>query len=172
MAASCEATSIDTGQLTDPVVIRTFQAGDETAFLRLNEEWIATLFTLEDADHKVLGNPQEYILSPGGQILFATIGGEAVGCCALMLEAEREYEVAKMAVTPRYRGRGIGRKLLEAIVGEGRRMGAKRLHLDTNSKLKDAIHLYEAIGFQHLPAERIKPSPYTRSNVSMEMFLD
>ncbi len=73
-----------------------------------------------------------------------------------------------MAVSEESRGRGMGRKLLEYTVAEARRMGATLLTLATNSKLQNAVHLYETIGFKHLPPE---PSPYTRANVFMEMAL-
>jgi hypothetical protein len=45
------------------------------------------------------------------------------------------------------------------------------LYLETNTKLQNAIRIYEAVGFRHLPAEQVKPSPYTRANVYMEMTL-
>jgi putative acetyltransferase len=49
-----------------------------------------------------------------------------------------------------------------------RALGATKLTLATNSKLPNAIHLYESLGFRHLPPE---PSPYARANVFMEMDL-
>ena len=82
-----------------------------------------------------------------------------------------DFEVAKMAVTEGWQGRGIGRMILDAVIAEAKRIDARRLHLDTNSKLPSAIHLYESVGFRHLPAEQAKASPYARSNVSMEMML-
>jgi putative acetyltransferase len=126
---------------------------------------------LEAKDREVLGDPMKYILNPGGEILFATVGDETVGCCALMPTGPCEYEVTKMAVTDGYQGKGIGRMILEAIIAEAKGIAACRLHLDTNSKLPNAIHLYESVGFRHIPAEQVKASPYARSDVSMEMVL-
>jgi hypothetical protein len=48
-------------------------------------------------------------------------------------------------------------------------LGAESLYLETNDRLADAIHLYESLGFRHLPPERIVPSPYARANVYMEL---
>jgi hypothetical protein len=45
------------------------------------------------------------------------------------------------------------------------------LFLGSNAKLENAVHLYESIGFRHVPPERIPPMPYTRANVFMEMAL-
>ncbi len=119
----------------------------------------------------MLGDPVKHILEPGGEIWFAVAGGEAVGCCALVREVPGVYLVAKMGVTEAWQGPGIGRKLLEAVIGGAREMGALGLFLESNSKLSSAIHLYESFGFRQVPAAESKPSPYTRTNVSMEMFL-
>jgi len=166
-----------------PVEIRRFQPGDEASFKRLNEEWIVRHFALEDTDREVLGDPVRYILEPGGEIWFACAGDEAVGCCALIREEAgireepgiREeaavYLVAKMGVTEAYQGQGIGRRLLEEVIAGAKEMGASRLCLESNSKLLSAVHLYESVGFRHVPPEQIKPSPYSRTNVLMEMFL-
>ena len=154
------------------VCIREFQDGDTEAFRRLNEEWITQYFRLEPKDVAVLGDPQRNILEPGGRILFATVDGECVACCALLAMGTGEYEVGKMAVTPRCQGQGIGRMVLLAAVETGRRAGARRLWLETNRVLGPAIALYESAGFQHVPAERRAASPYARSDVQMEMVLE
>ncbi len=155
-----------------PVQYRSFQPGDEASFLRLNEEWIVRHFVLEDKDRAVLGDPVKYILDPGGWILFATIDDQPVGCCALAPTEPGVYEVAKMAVTEACQGRGIGRKILLAIIAQAKKMGARRLDLETNSKLPNATHLYASVGFQHVPPERLKPSLYARADVFMEMLLE
>ena len=77
-----------------------------------------------------------------------------------------------MAVTPAWQGRGLGRKLLEHVIHQARQLKAKRLYLETNSRLVPAIRLYESLGFRHLPADRVIPSPYQRADVYMEFFLE
>jgi len=170
MSTSCEDPAVEVNPKTPSVSIRKFQPGDEASFRTLNEEWIVRHFVLEDKDREVLGDPVKYILNPGGEIIFATVGEQTVGCCALAPEGPGEYEVAKMAVTEAYRGKGIGRKILERVIAEARAMGATHLYLETNSKLT-ASHLYESIGFRHLPVERRRVSLYSRADVFMEMFL-
>jgi len=153
---------------TGQIVIREFQPGDETAFRRLNEEWITRYFRMEAKDSEALEDPHASILAPGGRILFATIDGECVGTCALVPTGALEYEVAKMAVTAPCQGMGIGRRLLTAVVEAARSAGAHRLHLETNHILTPAIRLYESVGFRHVPS---MPSPYVRADVFMEMVL-
>ena len=152
-------------------IFRPFQAGDETAFRELNETWIRQYFAMEAKDQEVLGDPAAYILRPGGEIVMAVLGDRTVGCCALLNMGEGGFEVSKMAVSEEYRGRGLGGKMLARVVERAREIGATRLYLETNTKLPNASHLYEAQGFAYLPAQRARQSPYARSNVYMEMFL-
>ena len=154
----------DTGHL----LMRTFRPGDEEAFRVLNERWISTIFTLEAADREVLNDPHGHILNDGGEICIAEIDGNVVGCCALIPIEPEVYEVAKMAVAEEWQGRGIGRRVLAYTIEQARLMGAKKLYLETNSRLANAIHLYEALGFRRLSP---RPSPYARANVFMELVL-
>jgi putative acetyltransferase len=154
------------------LTIREFRPGDEAAFRRLNEEWITRFFAMESKDVASLADPWGTVLNPGGRIFLAVQDAEAVGCCALLAMGEGEFEVAKMAVTEAAQGAGIGRRLLETAMAAARTQGARRLYLETNGKLTPAIRLYESLGFRHIPAERVTPSPYARSNVSMELYLE
>ena len=157
--------------VSSALLLRPFQAGDAEAFRTLNEEWIAANFGLEEKDHTTLRDPDGQILRPGGAIFMAITGHTAIGCCALIPIEPGVYEVAKMAVERSHRGFGVGRKILEYTIAQARARGATRLYLETNKTLLNAIHLYESVGFRHLPPERVTPSPYARANVFMEMVL-
>ena len=76
-----------------------------------------------------------------------------------------------MAVQPAYQRAGIGRRLLHAAIDEGRNAGAQRLYLETNHVLTPAIRLYESLGFKHIDASLVVPSPYERADVYMELIL-
>jgi len=166
-----QATVFMRKRLQGAVRVRTFESGDEEDFRILNEAWIEKYFRLEDKDRSTLCDPQTHILVPGGQIFVAVRDGKRIGCCALMLKKPGVYEIAKMAVAESEQGRGIGRKLLEAVIAYARGCGYARLYLETNEMLKNAIHLYESVGFRHLAPEDIEKSPYARANVYMEMIL-
>jgi len=150
---------------------RQFQPGDNDAFRTLNEQWIAKYFVLEEKDRLTLNNPEKYILNLGGQIYFATLDDEIVGCCALIATWPDSYEVAKMAVDESRRNLGIGKAMLAHVVEAARALGARRLTLETNSKLMNAIHVYESLGFRHIDPSLVEPSPYKRANVFMEQVL-
>jgi putative acetyltransferase len=157
-------------EVETPFAIRTFEPGDETAFRELNEAWIGSHFVMEQKDREVLDDPATHILEKGGALFMAVQDGVAVGTCAL-LAMKDGFEVAKMTVAEKCRGLGIGRSLLAHAIEYARGMGAKRLYLETNSKLQSAIHVYELLGFKHLAPERVIPSPYARANVYMELWL-
>lgn len=153
-------------------VVREFLPADGPVFRRLNEEWISRYFVLEEKDFEILGDPQRNILDRGGRIFFAVREGEVVGCCALLPIADREFELAKMAVTQSHQGAGIGRKLLEGVIAAAKLAGAKRLYLETNHALHPAIRLYESLSFRCVPPERVVRSPYARADVYMELLFD
>ena len=152
------------------IEIRPLHAGeDSTAFRTLNEEWITRYFTLEKMDRETLGDPENMILRKGGHIFMGFLGRQAVGCVALIPMGDGVYELSKMAVSPELRGLGIGRRLLQYAVTQAKQLGARSLFLASNAKLKNAVHLYESIGFRHVPSDSLPPPHYTRANVFMEM---
>jgi putative acetyltransferase len=146
-------------------------AEDETAFRTLNEEWITKIFSLELKDVEVLGNPQQMIVDKGGRVFIVSSDGEPAGCVALIPMAGGVYELSKMAISPKLRGMGIGRRLIEFTIAQARELGAKSLFLGSSTKLPNAVHLYETVGFQHVPPEHLPPTPYVRADVFMEMQL-
>ena len=140
------------------------------AFQRLNLDWIERLFVVEEADRKVLGDPERAILAPGGQIFFALDGDEAIGTVAIIRYSAARYELAKMAVVSSHQRRGIGEKLGAAAIAFARDAGAKTVFLLTNSRLSGAIRLYERLGFRHAPDP--DPPEYARADVYMELPID
>lgn len=135
-------------------------------FYRINAEWVERYFTMEPADIAVLTNPEEKVLKGGGAVLFAMLGDEVVGTCALKQDTPGEFELTKMGVSPSAQGLGIGRMLIDAAIAEFQRIGGRDLYLETNTKLTTAIRLYESAGFEHQPTVR-PGTPYARANVYM-----
>ena len=155
------------------IEIRSLAPGDDaTAFRTLNEEWITRYFSLEAKDLETLNNPVHSILLKGGHIFMAYAGAEAVGCVALIPMQDGVYELSKMAVSPHLRGRGLGRRLLQHAIAHAKSIGARSLFLGSNTRLKDAVHLYESVGFHHVRPENLPPMPYSRADVYMEMPLE
>ena len=132
-----------------PLPIVPFRDDLAPAFAELNRAWIERLFRMEDVDRKVLDHPEESIIRPGGEIFFALDGGEAVGTVAAIRVSDTTFELAKMAVSPEYRGHGLGERLGRAVIDYCRGAGAELVFLETNSSLANAIRLYQRLGFVH-----------------------
>ncbi len=151
------------------IVVRPFRAGDEAAFRDINLEWIERYFAVEAKDREVLGDPQKYILDPGGVILLACEDDEPAGVVSLIVIGEGEVELAKMGVRPSAQGKGAGRMLVAAAIAKAREIGVRRIYIETNSVLGPALKLYRDAGFQ--PLKETVPSPYARADVQLELFL-
>lgn len=138
----------------------------QSVFRRLNEEWITRYFRMEESDYKALDHPQEYILDKGGYIYIALYKGEPLGACALIAMPDGGFELAKMAVSPRAQGLGIGYLIGRHCIEKARALGAPRVYLESNTTLKPAINLYYKLGFRKAAGP---PSPYERANIQMEL---
>lgn len=140
----------------------------QPAFRSLNEEWITKYFKMEESDYKALDHPKEYILDKGGHIYIALYKNEPVGACAIIPMEDGGYELAKMAVSPKAQGLGIGFLIGQACIEKARSLGARRVYLESNTTLKPAINLYHKLGFRKVAGP---PSPYERCNIQMELLL-
>ncbi|MFO0740094.1 MAG: bifunctional helix-turn-helix transcriptional regulator/GNAT family N-acetyltransferase [Labilithrix sp.] len=151
------------------LAVREYSDDLRQAFYDINAEWIQSMFTLEKKDKELMSRPRETILDPGGVILFAEsreLG--VVGTCALLKIEDGVFELSKMGVLERARGRGAGELLLESAILRASTMGIETLYLLTNSKCVAAIKLYEKLGFVH-DAEIMKRygAAYARCDVAM-----
>nr|WP_315155244.1 helix-turn-helix domain-containing GNAT family N-acetyltransferase [uncultured Flavobacterium sp.] len=153
------------------VQIVAYEPQYQSAFRSLNEEWISTHFEMEEADYKALDNPNEYILNKGGKIFVALYNGDPLGVCALikMDDPNYDFEMAKMAVSPKAQGKNMGWLLGQAVIKAAQELGASKIYLESNTILKPAINLYYKIGFKKIVGH---PTPYKRCNIQMELNLD
>jgi GNAT superfamily N-acetyltransferase len=149
------------------ILIVPFRPELAPAFQQLNLDWIERLFAVEEADRKVLGDPERAIIAPGGQIFFALREGVPIGTVAMIRSSAVRYELAKMAVASSHQRCGIGEMLGAAAIAFARAAGAETVFLLTNSSLAGAIRLYERLGFR--PGVDPDPPEYARADVYMEL---
>ncbi len=143
-----------------------YSPGHKIYFKQLNYQWIKKYFTVEKEDIKLLEEPQKYIIKPGGAILMAKNGGDIVGTCGLIKINKTTFELVKMAVDEKARGRNIGYLLGQAIINKAKNLGASIIRLETSSKLIPALTLYRKLGFTEIPLNK---SEYKRCDVKMEL---
>lgn len=142
-----------------------YQPSYQSYFEQFNREWLERYFVVEPYDAKVLGDPETYIIQPGGSIYFAKLNEAIVGTVALIPREDGVVELSKMGVTSDCQARGIGRTLAQYVIGKAKTEGYHTVMLDSNTKLVPAIKLYRKLGFMEIPTD--PNSPYERANIRM-----
>lgn len=77
-------------------------------------------------------------------------GAALVGCCALHVCWEELGEVKSLAVRPDRERRGIGRRLVEACIGEAHKLGLRRLFALTYK-----VDFFLRMGFREVPKSEL-----------------
>ena len=97
-----------------------------------------------------LSDIEQFYFRPGGSfhVLVETAPQRIVGSIGLLPLAERSCELRKMYLLPSVRGRGLGKFLLTHALEEARRLGFRRVVLETAEVLREAVQLYRSFGFQ------------------------
>jgi GNAT superfamily N-acetyltransferase len=161
------ARKLQKGEKMGNVTVVTFEPRFLSAFVELNREWIEKYFILETMDIVQLESPYESILNRGGEIFFVLESDIPVGTVSLIPHGQSCYELAKMAVSSKARGKGFGDLLMKAAIAWAKKKGAKKLTLLSNTILKPAITLYQKYGFETV---RLGRHPdYARCNIEMEL---
>jgi GNAT superfamily N-acetyltransferase len=93
-------------------------------------------------------------VDPSTWVIVAEVESELAGLAALHVEnlVERDEpgcKVAGLVVGQRFRRRGIGELLMQALEDEARRRGGKVMVLNTAHRRADAHAFYEALGYEH-----------------------
>lgn len=88
---------------------------------------------------------------PRGALFIAKLANEMVGCCALRPLDTADYpnacEMKRLYVRPALRGYGLGRRLVEAVMGAAQQAGYAYVLLDTLSEMETARAMYQELGF-------------------------
>jgi DNA-binding MarR family transcriptional regulator/ribosomal protein S18 acetylase RimI-like enzyme len=84
----------------------------------------------------------------------AEVDGERAGCIFSMKKGARTAQLRLLLVEPRFRGHGIGGKLVDECLRFATERGFRKMMLWTNDVLKDARRMYERAGFEKVGAEK------------------
>src|ERR1700730_12274272 len=104
----------------------------------------------QNFDQELASLPGDYA-PPDGRLLLAIEADQIAGCVALRKIDESTCEMKRLFLRSACRGKGLGRKLAEAIIAEARQLGYQRMRLDTlPGKMDQAIELNRSLGFHEI----------------------
>jgi ribosomal protein S18 acetylase RimI-like enzyme len=138
------------------------EAYERGGFLRPDDPYAGTL--------RALGRQRD------GTVLVAEDGGRLLGTIMLAAGAATELAgtelagtelagtagaaaIRALAVAPGSQGRGVGRRLLRAVISRAAAAGVHRLLLSTQPTMRAAHSLYESEGFRRAPELDWQPVP-------------
>ena len=84
----------------------------------------------------------------------AEVDGEPAGCVFCVRADARTARLRLLLVDPRFRGMGIGARLVDEVLSFARRAGYRRITLWTNDVLRGARRIYQRAGFELVAEER------------------
>jgi len=125
-----------------------FSSTAQELIAALNTEW-ESRSQEEGANHFRL-EPHE-VAEGNGAFYIAYMSDAPIGCGAVRRIDATTAELKRMYVAPAGRGIGIGRVILKALETEARRLGARRLVLETGERQPEALALYQRAGFVEIP---------------------
>jgi len=127
--------------------------GDEPEareLLAAMEAWVAEGFGPTTPDRTSTVAPSEMV-PPSGAFVIVREEGRAVAGGGVRRLGDDVCEIKRMFVVPQARGRGHGRRLLEALERAARGLGYRRARLDTAQSMTTAMALYRSAGYRSIP---------------------
>ena len=124
--------------------------------------------SLPGIDLEYQGFDEEFAALPGfyappsGALLLASVGDDPAGCIGLHAWEPRVAEMKRLYLKPAFRGQGVGRALVVAVMDRARSLGYDRIRLDTLPTMLEAQALYRRLGFREIEPYRASPIPGTR----------
>jgi ribosomal protein S18 acetylase RimI-like enzyme len=99
---------------------------------------------------------------PTGALLLASVDDQPAGCVGLHAWEPGISEMKRLYLKPSFRGHGVGRALVVAVMERARTLGYRRIRLDTLPTMVEAQALYRRLGFHEIGAYRRSPIEGTR----------
>ena len=140
-----------------PIVVRSLKITDLPSFVRLRAdiEEHSPYMPAGDGERRerMVYTVLKMLLRRESTVtLVVEKGGMLVGYITLIFGRFRKFRgnayIASVSVSERYRGKGVGTRLLAKAEEYARKRGARRLELEVFSKNKGAYELYERLGWE------------------------
>lgn len=121
--------------------------------------------TIADLDGEVAGMLLTFAMpgaDPQRRVQAPPFDGSDVFAPYKYLEAPGTWYICGVALYPRYRGRGIGSRLLEAAGAQARAHGYGQISLVAFEQNRGAVRLYRRFGYREVDRAPIIPHPLIR----------
>jgi GNAT superfamily N-acetyltransferase len=143
------------------VDIRTAESAEDVAMVRelWREYWgsFGLPLDFQGFGEELEGLPGVYG-AEGGALLLAMHNHEPAGTIALRRLDRTSGEVKRLYLRPRFRGQGLGRRLLGAVMERARAVSYDCLYADTLPIMMEALSLYQRAGFERVEAYSNAPT--------------
>lgn len=129
------------------------------------QAWFGLALCFQNFDEELASLPGDYS-PPDGRLWLAFAGDKLAGCVALRKLYDEICEMKRLFVRDESRGQKIGIALIETLIAEAKKIGYRKLRLDTYPpKMGKAVSLYESYGFRQI-------EPYYHNPYGETLFLE
>lgn len=138
------------------IIIRKATTDDLVSITEIYNQAILTTTATFDTEPKSLEEQKVWFESHGPKylVLVSEENGKVIGWTSLSKWSDRcaysDTAEISLYVDERDRGKGIGRKLLEAIIQEGEKAGLHSIIARIAEGNEMSIHLHKSVGFEHI----------------------
>jgi len=147
------STALSFAQVESPAQVEVARS-----LFREYEAWLKVDLCFQSFEAELWALPMPYV-PPNGALLLATAEGEVAGCGAFRPLAEGVCELKRMFLRPAFRGKGSGRKLANSLIDLARAAGYRAMRLDSIDFMREAVMLYQSLGFRRIERYYNNPHP-------------
>lgn len=120
---------------------------DAVALIDELETHLASLYPAESRH----GFNVQKLIDQGVAFFVLRVDGRPAGCGGILIVGRDYGELKRMYVRPEFRGRRLGEQLIARLTQHAREHGIATLRLETGTRQRAAIALYERVGFRAIP---------------------
>jgi carbonic anhydrase len=112
--------------------------------------WLDVDLCFQSFEKELAELPGDYA-EPNGRLFLLFDGVQLAGCVALRKIGEGICEMKRLFLRQEFRGKGLGRCLVDSAIRAAKEIGYERMRLDTLPlQMGDAIGLYRSMGFKEI----------------------
>jgi len=137
----------------DNLMFRYMTLEDLPQIMQIEQDAFSIPWTKEAFENELTNNRLAHYMA-------LEVEGQVIGYGGLWIIAD-EAHITNIAIHSTYRGRGLGKKLVQELVRTASFLGAKKMTLEVRVKNEVAQHVYKQFGFVEAG---IRPKYYADNN--------